>query len=75
MACPEILLFQHYAILSRIMARPRVDGQHKNLRMRCHAQGLNGKTPCYFLGPADLVKKNHRKKAPIPNMMAIPIAE
>ena len=29
----------------------------------------------YFFGPADLVKKNQRKKPPIPNMMAKPIAE
>jgi hypothetical protein len=29
----------------------------------------------YFLGGADLVMKNHRKKPPIPNMIIKPIAE
>jgi hypothetical protein len=29
----------------------------------------------YFFGSADLVIKNHRKKAPIANMMPMPIAE
>jgi len=37
--------------------------------------GPNKEVPCYFLGPADFVKKNQRKKPPIPNMMAKPIAE
>jgi hypothetical protein len=50
-------------------------GQNGLSGLHGHNLNINTSVNYYFLGGADLVKKNHKKNPPIPSMMMNPTAE